>query len=144
MFLSKCRIWLYNRLVCYHAWKYRVLYGMDIGEGTLISRKATIDKGINPKGIHIGKKTRLTGGVIMLAHDACRGMKADTCIGDYYFIGVRSIIMPGVKIGNEVIVGAGSVVTKDVPNNCIIAGNPAKVIKDHIRCGEYGVLMKNG
>ena len=39
--------------------------------------------------------------------------------------------------------GAGSVVTKDISNNCIVAGNPAKVIKEHIRCGEYGTLIKN-
>ena len=44
-------------------------------------------------------------------------------------IGVNSIIMPGVKIGNEVVIGSGSVVTKDIPNNCIAVGNPAKVIK---------------
>lgn len=48
-------------------------------------------------------------------------------------IGVNSIIMPGVKIGNEVVIGSGSVVTKDIPNNCIAVGNPAKVIKTDIR-----------
>ena len=37
--------------------------------------------------------------------------------------------MPGVNIGDEVIVAAGSVVTKDVPSNCIVAGVPAKIIK---------------
>lgn len=64
--LSKSRVWLYNQLVRFYAWKYRVLYGMDIGEGTVISRKATLDRGINPKGIHIGKNTRLTGGEFCL------------------------------------------------------------------------------
>ena len=44
--------------------------------------------------------------------------------------------MPGVKIGNQVIVGAGSVVTKDVPSNCIVAGNPAKIIKTGIIMNE--------
>lgn len=45
------------------------------------------------------------------------------------FIGARSIIMKGVHIGQGVVVGAGSVVTKDVPANVIVAGNPAKIIK---------------
>ena len=45
------------------------------------------------------------------------------------FIGENAIIMCGVKIGNEVVVGSGAVVTKDVLDNCIVAGNPAKVIK---------------
>ena len=37
----------------------------------------------------------------------------------------------GVKIGNNVIIGAGSVVVKDVPDNCVVAGNPAKIIKNN-------------
>jgi len=50
-------------------------------------------------------------------------------IGNNVFLGVGSIILPGVTIGNNVVVGAGSVVTKDFPSNCIIAGVPAKVLK---------------
>jgi maltose O-acetyltransferase len=41
--------------------------------------------------------------------------------------------MPGVKIGNEVVIGSGSIVTKDIPDNCIAVGNPAKVIKTNIK-----------
>lgn len=46
------------------------------------------------------------------------------------FIGARSIILKGVTIGSHSIVGAGSVVSKDVPDNCIVAGNPAKLIRN--------------
>lgn len=116
---------------------------MHIGEGTIISRRARLDRGVNPKGIHIGEYTFITGRVVVLAHDDCRKLKADTYIGNNCFIGINSIIMPGVRIGNEVIVGAGSVVTKDAPNNCIIAGNPAKIIRTGIHCGKYGRLLSN-
>lgn len=47
-------------------------------------------------------------------------------------IGIRSIILPGVRIGNHVAIGAGSVVVKDIPDHCIAAGNPAKIIKTDI------------
>jgi len=50
-------------------------------------------------------------------------------IGDDVWIGTRTIILPGVKIGNHVIIGAGSIVTKDVPEWAIVGGNPAKIIK---------------
>ena len=140
--LSKCRIWLYNRLVNFYPWIYRNLYGMDIGKGTLISRKAIIDRGINPRGVHIGEYVRVTGGVTILAHDACRALKADVFIGNNCFIGNKAIILPGVKIGNEVIVAAGAVVTKDVPSNSIVAGNPAKIIREKISLGRHGVMIK--
>lgn len=140
--ISKARVSLYNFLVRFHAWKYRKFYGMDIGEGTIISRKAVLDRGINPRGIHVGQYTRVTGGVVLLAHDACRKMKGDVIIGDNCFIGNYAVILPGVTIGNECIIGAGSIVTKDIPNNCIAAGNPARVIKEGIVCDRYGVLKK--
>ena len=50
--------------------------------------------------------------------------------------------MPGVTIGDEVIVGSGAVVTKDVPSNCIVAGNPAKIIKEGIHTTKYGKLIE--
>lgn len=51
-------------------------------------------------------------------------------------IGKGSIILPGVTIGDNVVVGAGSVVTKDVTNNVIVAGNPAKIIKENFSWSE--------
>lgn len=53
----------------------------------------------------------------------------DIVIEDYAWIGHNVIFLPGVKIGHHAIIGAGSVVTKDVPDYAIAAGNPAKIIK---------------
>lgn len=50
-------------------------------------------------------------------------------IGDYVWIGVRTIILPGCKIGSNVVIGAGSVVTKNLESGGVYAGNPAKWIK---------------
>lgn len=50
-------------------------------------------------------------------------------IGDKVWIGINSTVLPGVKIGYGAIVGAGSVVTKDVPAMSVVAGNPARIIK---------------
>lgn len=50
-------------------------------------------------------------------------------IGDDVWIGANSVILPGVTIGRHAVVAAGAVVTKDVPDNCVVAGVPARVIK---------------
>lgn len=72
------------------------------------------------------------GGVVILSHDACRGLKSDTFIGNNVIVGIHSIILPGVRVGNHVVIGAGSIVTKDIPDNVVVAGNPAKIIKEGI------------
>lgn len=54
--------------------------------------------------------------------------KGDTIIGDGAWLGIRSVIMPGVEVGEGAIVAAGSVVTKNVPAYSIVGGNPAKLI----------------
>ncbi|WP_423409372.1 sugar O-acetyltransferase [Heyndrickxia sp. MSNUG] len=50
-------------------------------------------------------------------------------IGDNCWIGGRAVINPGVKIGNNVVVASGAVVTKDVPDDVVVGGNPARIIK---------------
>ena len=55
--------------------------------------------------------------------------KPKTIIGNDVWIGTNAIVLPGVRIGNGAIIGAGCIVTKDVPDYAIIAGNPGKVIK---------------
>lgn len=50
-------------------------------------------------------------------------------IGNDVWIGARVIILPGVKVGNHCIIGAGSIVTKNVPDYAIVGGNPAKIIR---------------
>jgi maltose O-acetyltransferase len=50
-------------------------------------------------------------------------------IGDNVWIGGSAVINPGVKIGNNVVVASGAVITKDVPDNVVVGGNPAKIIK---------------
>lgn len=118
----------------------RVLYlrliGYDIPYSTIIERGCLLDK-LYPKGIHIGENCLIASSVKILSHDHCKRIgklpyMADTYIGDRCFIGIGAFIMPGIKIGDEVIVGSMAVVTKDVPSNCIVAGNPARIIKTGI------------
>ena len=63
-------------------------------------------------------------------HDFDKINSAPVEIGDDVFIGAHCIILKGVKIGNRSVIGAGSVVTKNIPENQIWAGNPAKFIKN--------------
>lgn len=50
-------------------------------------------------------------------------------IGNNVWIGGRAVINPGVKVGNNVVIASGAIVTKDVPDNVVVGGNPAKIIK---------------
>lgn len=80
-----------------------------IGPGTLIT---TVNHPLSPKGRrkHLGQAKPVT-------------------IGNDVWIGGNCTILPGVTIGSNVVVAAGAVVTKDVPNNCVVGGVPARVIK---------------
>lgn len=132
---------IFNLVTKVYPWYLRVIYKMNIGSNTIVSPKSRLDKSINPKGIHIGNNCWILRNSIVLAHDHCRSLKTDTFIGDNCVIGVNSIVLPGIKIGNHVIVGAGAVVTKDVPNHCVVAGNPAKIIREGVTLNDRGQII---
>ncbi|GLG91694.1 DapH/DapD/GlmU-related protein [Sellimonas catena] len=110
--------------------------GLTIGQNFRRNEHCIIDQS-HCWLIEIGDNVTLAPRVHILAHDAsmwyeCAYTKiAPVHIGNNVFIGAGSIIMPGVSIGNNCIIGAGSVVTHDVDSGTVVAGNPAKKVKDY-------------
>lgn len=123
-------------------WYYLVKgWGMDIHPDCWISLKAKLDR-TNPRGIHIGEGTLVAFDAVILSHDYIRSIHdVKTVIGKNCLIGANSFIMPGITIGDHSIVGAMAVVTKDVPPNCMVAGNPARVVKTGIMTGRMGKVI---
>ena len=139
MNLNKVRTFIRNKLIIrlQHI-KYRNIYKMNIHETVRLSSKTFLDR-TNPTGIHIDEYTSLTANVTVLTHDYINRKHKDTYIGKNCFIGMNSIILPGITIGDHVVVAAGSVVTKNVPSNSLVGGNPAKIIRENIQTLKYGV-----
>lgn len=114
------------------------LGGVKINGRVLIYGGVGIDT-VAPERIHIGNNTAITSGVKILTHyldPSQRGNHfriGDVHIGENVFIGVNSIICNSVSIGDGAIIGAGSVVTKDIPPYQCWAGNPAHYIKDRAK-----------
>ena len=113
--------------------------GVSIGSESQIYGNTPAMWGSEPFLIKIGSGVHITEGCRFITHDGgtliLRKYTPDLeltfpiIVGDDVYIGIRSIIMPGVRIGNNVIIGANSVVTKDVPDNSVCVGSPARVIK---------------
>lgn len=61
----------------------------------------------------------------------CKTRTAPVLIGNDVWIGGAAVILPGVRIGDNVVIGAGSVVTRDVPSNTIACGNPCRAVKEN-------------
>ncbi|HBE42616.1 MAG TPA: acetyltransferase [Bacteroidales bacterium] len=124
--------------------------GFDIHPTVILERKLHLDR-LYPAGVHIDEYCLIASGVTILSHDHCKRVDGqplliDTYIGKRCFIAVNATVLPGVHIGDEVIVGAGSVVTKNVPSNVIVAGNPARIIRENIRMNDRAELInwRNG
>lgn len=128
---------IYNKLM------YRLLggtrharrLGVEVGPDCRI---LTHRFGSEPWLIKIGERVTVSSDVAFINHDGIgwlyrdengrRYRYAKISIGDDVFIGANAIIMPGVKIGSCCVVGAGSVVTKSIPDGSVVAGNPARFI----------------
>ena len=112
--------------------------GVKVGENCRIYIK---NWGSEPFLISLGNHVTVTSGVKFITHDGSTCLVKDAQgkryqrfapiqVGSHVFIGVNSIIMPGVTIGSNVVICAGSVVTKDIPDNSVAIGVPAKVVSN--------------
>lgn len=128
-------------ILSYRHFVFTKIYRMDISSTARISFRSYLDK-TYPEGIHIGDESYIVSGAMILTHDFIKDRKTNTKIGKKCFIGANSIIMPGVTIGDSVIVGSGAVVTKDIPSGCIAVGNPAKIIRENIKTTKFGKMIK--
>lgn len=124
---------LYQKLFWPYEKRARIA-GVKIGSNNFI---ASAFWSSEPYLIRIGNNCAITSGVKIFTHGGSRVLRhkhpkfdafGKVIIGDYVYIGSNSLIMPGVTIGNNVLIAAGSVVTKSVPDGVVVAGNPAKFV----------------
>ena len=131
------RMGIYCRLECYES--NGKLGNINIGHTTNMGNFCTVLCGAD---VNIGNYTRFASFVTVMSEShgtnpekgiyhkqdlVCKEVN----IGEYCWLGEKVIVMPGVTIGDWSIVGAGSLVTRDIPAYSIAVGNPAKVIKHY-------------
>ena len=107
--------------------------GLAVGDNFVMLEDVFVDPS-HMWHIVIGNDVTLAPGVQILAHDAStkrhlgRTRLGKVAIGDRVFVGASAMILPGVTIGSDVIIGAGSIVTEDIPSGVVVAGNPARIL----------------
>lgn len=149
--------WLYNdlighmpsrrlRLIVLRPWLQAMGHGCGVqlhcrflhGPGVGLGERCVINQGCLLDGrrfaIRVGNDVSIgpEAAILTLGHDPRSDDFADrggtVSIGNHVWIGYRAIVLPGVSIGEGAVVGAGSVVSRDVPPFSIVAGNPARLI----------------
>ena len=119
--------------------------GMKVGKNCWGLVNCTIDHA-HCWLIEIGDNVVFAPQVYLLAHDTSTKKSIEYTrvgkikIGNNCFIGARVLIMPGVHIGDNTIIGAGSILVKSIPENVVAAGNPAKII---CTIAEYETKIKS-
>lgn len=128
--------------------------GVRVGGGTRFYGTSPKMFSTEPWVITIGENCNITDDVLFETHDAgtlavekeCGKwvIVGDIVLGNNVYVGTRSIILPGVHIGDNTIIGAGSVVTKDIPANVVAAGVPCRVIHSRDEYIEKVLKIKEG
>lgn len=118
-----CNIFVGDNVLINQNCTFLDLDRIEIGDRVLIAPDVKIYTATHP--IQAKERFYDTGSGELQIYNLSKPVK----IRDDVWIGGGSIILPGVTIGNQSIIGAGSVVTKDVPDHVIVAGNPAKIIR---------------
>lgn len=114
--------------------------GVKVGDDCRFLGISEVTFGSEPYLIKIGNHVTITDGVKFSTHDGgvwvFRYEHPDIDvfgpieIGDNVFLGFNTVILPNVKIGSNCVIGAGAVVTRDIPNNSVAVGSPARVIRN--------------
>lgn len=117
--------------------------GVRIGENCLILSNPYRCFGSEPYLVELGNHVEVTGGCQFVTHDGgvwtlrvqdgCEKVDkfGKITVGDNVFIGINSVILPGVRIGDNCVIGAGAVVAKDIPSGEVWGGVPAKFISTY-------------
>lgn len=118
--------------------KYLRSIGVNVGENCKIFSLEPGSFGSEPYLVSIGNDVIITNGVKFVTHDGSSflfrkehpdlDVMGQISIGNNTFLGMNSIIMPGVTVGSNSIIGAMSLVSRSIPDGCVAAGNPAKVL----------------
>lgn len=130
---------LHRPLLALRSWWFRTVRGVRLdptASPSLASRFRIGRRG----DIVIGAQTKIAFKALIFTRDPVSGKERPVRIGARCFIGGGAMILPGVTVGDESIVGAGAVVFEDVPPRTIVGGNPARVIRSDIRVGPFGRL----
>ena len=126
--------------------KYAMSLGVKMGDNIRIMDNVSF--GSEPYLVELKNDITISNSVEFITHDggtwAFRDLPeySDVIkygrikVGSHTFIGAHSIIMPGVTIGERCVIGAGSVVTKDIPDGVVACGVPAKIIKSTMEYAE--------
>ncbi|QSS99572.1 acyltransferase [Pontibacillus sp. ALD_SL1] len=112
-------------------WLYRTFLRMDVGDQAAFALMVMLDV-MFPEKISVGRNTVIGYNTTILAHEYLikEYRLGDVKIGSNVMIGANSTILPGITIGDDAIVSAGTLVHKDVPPGCFVGGNPMRVIYD--------------